>query len=167
MADIFDVIADPTRRDLLHILLERYEEASDENGGDISVSELVAKLTLSQPTVSKHLKVLRDFHLVSVREQGQHRFYRLDIAPLEIVKEWLTPFLGDAEIAPEEVPEIIEAPIDMTIPVEAESTLSAGVAAFASAIGSVLAGIQHATRVAQGAARSAVAVVIPSPAQRS
>jgi ArsR family transcriptional regulator len=103
MADIFSVIADPTRRHVLSLLLERYV-ASDKVGlpgepdfaplGEISVSELVAQLELSQPTVSKHLRVLRDAGLVSVREVGQHRFYALDASPLEDVEDWLIPFLS-------------------------------------------------------------------------
>ena len=93
MADIFDVIADRTRRDLLQVLLERYVSAESANG-EISVGEMVERLGLSQPTVSKHLKVLRDHGLVTVREDGQHRFYRLDAAPLEEVEDWLIPFLS-------------------------------------------------------------------------
>ena len=50
MADIFDVIADPTRRDLLQVLLERYV-AADSETGEISVGDLVERLGLSQPTV--------------------------------------------------------------------------------------------------------------------
>lgn len=91
MADIFDVIADGTRRELLQVLLERYVSAGN---GEISVGEMVERLGLSQPTVSKHLKVLRDHGLVSVREDGQHRFYRLDSGPLEEVEDWLIPFLS-------------------------------------------------------------------------
>jgi ArsR family transcriptional regulator len=93
MADIFGVIADATRRELLHVLLERYT-ATENPGGDISVGELVETLGLSQPTVSKHLKVLRDAGLVAVREVGQHRYYRLESTPLETVEDWLLPFLG-------------------------------------------------------------------------
>ncbi|MCU1475670.1 MAG: metalloregulator ArsR/SmtB family transcription factor [Subtercola sp.] len=62
--------------------------------GEVSVSELVALLELSQPTVSKHLKVLRDAGLVSVREVGQHRYYALESSPLEEVEDWLIPFLS-------------------------------------------------------------------------
>lgn len=93
MADIFDVISDATRRDLLQALLERYVSAESETG-EISVGDLVEHLGLSQPTVSKHLKVLRDHGLVTVREDGQHRFYRLDATPLEIVEDWLIPYLS-------------------------------------------------------------------------
>ncbi len=93
MADIFDVISDPTRRDILQALLERYVAAESETG-EISVGDLVEHLGLSQPTVSKHLKVLRDHGLVVVREDGQHRYYRLDATPLEVVEDWLIPYLS-------------------------------------------------------------------------
>ena len=91
MADIFDVIADGTRRDILRLLLDR--ASAGERG--TSVSHIVHELGASQPTVSKHLKVLRDAHLVSVREEGQHRYYSLSSAPLDEVDDWLVPFLGD------------------------------------------------------------------------
>ena len=95
MADIFDVIADATRRDLLQVFLERYLASdSDGGGGEISVGEIVDRLGLSQPTVSKHLKVLRDHGLVSVRDEGQHRYYSLDSNPLEELEDWLIPFLS-------------------------------------------------------------------------
>ena len=93
MADIFDVVADATRRDLLTVLLERYV-ASDSDNGELSVGEIVEKLGLSQPTVSKHLKVLRDHGLAVVREEGQHRYYSLDSTPLEELEDWLIPFLS-------------------------------------------------------------------------
>lgn len=91
MADIFDVIADGTRRDILRLLLDR--ATAGERG--TSVSQIVSELGASQPTVSKHLKVLREAHLVSVREEGQHRYYSLSAAPLDEVDDWLVPFLGD------------------------------------------------------------------------
>ncbi|MFC6356637.1 ArsR/SmtB family transcription factor [Luethyella okanaganae] len=93
MADIFDVVADSTRRDILGILLEKYNTDGDYEG-EISVSEIVAQLGLSQPTVSKHLKVLREAGLVGVREEGQHRYYHLDYGPLEEIEDWLIPFLS-------------------------------------------------------------------------
>jgi DNA-binding transcriptional ArsR family regulator len=91
MADIFDVIADGTRRDILRLLLDR--ASAGERG--TSVSHIVHELGASQPTVSKHLKVLRDAHLVSVREEGQHRYYSLSAAPLDEIDDWLVPFLED------------------------------------------------------------------------
>ncbi len=93
MADIFDVIADVTRRDLLQALLDR-RVSSDSATRDMSVGEMVTQLGLTQPTVSKHLKVLRDNSFVRVREMGQHRYYSLDAAPLEYVEDWLIPFLS-------------------------------------------------------------------------
>lgn len=100
MADIFDVIADATRRDILQILLDRYESDSTASHGGTSVTEIVTALGLSQPTVSKHLKVLREAGLVAVREEGQHRYYRLESSPLETVEDWLIPFLSvDFDVA--------------------------------------------------------------------
>lgn len=114
MADIFDVVADPTRRDLMAILLERSLEGIDApHGGESSVGGLVQQLGLSQPTVSKHLKVLRDAGLVTVRDQGQHRFYKLDPAPLEAVEDWLRPFVPEPTAA--EAPAATEAPVLPTV----------------------------------------------------
>jgi DNA-binding transcriptional ArsR family regulator len=92
MADIFDVISDATRRDILALLLTRAASATPE----LSVSDLVAQTQLTQPTVSKQLKVLRDAGLVSVREDGQHRYYRLDTAPLASLGIWLQGFVPQA-----------------------------------------------------------------------
>ena len=92
MADIFDVISDATRRDILALLLKRAASATPE----MSVSDLVAQTQLTQPTVSKQLKVLRDAGLVSVREDGQHRYYRLDTTPLAALGDWLQGFVAKA-----------------------------------------------------------------------
>jgi DNA-binding transcriptional ArsR family regulator len=126
MADIFGVVADSTRREILRILLERYNQ-SGAVGGELSVSDIVVQLGLSQPTVSKHLKVLREAGLVGVREAGQHRYYHLDYAPLEEIEDWLIPFLSvDFDAATEEETE------------EAEG-LKEEQRAFATAIGKVFA----------------------------
>jgi DNA-binding transcriptional ArsR family regulator len=105
MADIFDVIADGTRRDILRLLLDR--STAGERG--TSVSHIVHELGASQPTVSKHLKVLREARLVSVREEGQHRYYSLSAGPLDEVDDWLVPFLdggaGDEIAAPPSLPD--------------------------------------------------------------
>jgi DNA-binding transcriptional ArsR family regulator len=93
MADIFDVIADGTRRDILQLLLDR--SSAGERG--TSVTYIVQQLGVSQPTVSKHLKVLRESQLVSVREEGQHRYYSLSSAPLDEIDDWLVPFLDEAD----------------------------------------------------------------------
>jgi DNA-binding transcriptional ArsR family regulator len=82
MDDIFNVLAEPIRREIL----VRLRNAAP---GDLSVGDLVTAVGLSQPTVSKHLKVLRDAGLVAVREDGQHRFYRLNPDPLASVEGWV------------------------------------------------------------------------------
>jgi DNA-binding transcriptional ArsR family regulator len=94
MADIFDVISDPTRRQLMGVLLQRVASTPS---GEISVGDMVDHLGLSQPTVSKHLKVLRDHGLVTVREDGQHRYYHLDAGPLGQLEDWLAPFIAADE----------------------------------------------------------------------
>lgn len=86
MADIFDVLADGTRRDILRRLLD----------GEATVGDLVEKLGSTQPTVSKHLAQLRDAELVTVREEGRKRVYALRSAPLGQVDAWLSPFLEGA-----------------------------------------------------------------------
>jgi ArsR family transcriptional regulator len=80
--DVFAVIAEGTRREILGSLRE----------GDKSVGELVEELEVSQPTVSKHLKVLREAGLVSMRAQGQKRFYALQTDPLQDVADWVGGF---------------------------------------------------------------------------
>ncbi|MET4147077.1 metalloregulator ArsR/SmtB family transcription factor [Arthrobacter sp. UYCo732] len=80
--DVFAVIAEATRRDILVSL----------RAGDKAVGELVEELSASQPTISKHLKVLREAQLVSMRAQGQKRYYALNPKPLEGVISWLETF---------------------------------------------------------------------------
>ncbi|BCW64368.1 metalloregulator ArsR/SmtB family transcription factor [Arthrobacter sp. StoSoilB22] len=96
--DVFAVIAEATRRDILVSL----------RSGDKAVGELVEELAASQPTISKHLKVLREADLVSMRAQGQKRFYALNPKPLAGVASWLETFdvgtPAPAVVAPSEVP---------------------------------------------------------------
>jgi len=95
MADIFEVIADPTRRKILEALL-----AAQVAGSELQVNDLVKQTKLGQPAVSKHLKILRDAKLVAAREDGQKRFYSVTPEPLEDVEDWLINFLSlgfDAE----------------------------------------------------------------------
>ena len=82
MATAFEVLAEPRRREILDLL----------RGGECPVGELVTRLTLSQPAVSKHLKVLRDAGLVEVRQDAQRRWYRLRPEPLAEIDAWLTPY---------------------------------------------------------------------------
>jgi DNA-binding transcriptional ArsR family regulator len=78
----FEVLAEPARRRILDLL----------HPGERSVGELVDRLGLSQPGVSKHLKVLRQAGLVSVRRDAQRRWYRLRAEPLVEIDEWLAPY---------------------------------------------------------------------------
>ncbi|WP_461172468.1 metalloregulator ArsR/SmtB family transcription factor [Arthrobacter sp. Z1-9] len=88
--DVFAVIAESTRRDILTSL----------RSGDKAVGELVEELAASQPTISKHLKVLREAQLVSMRAQGQKRYYALNRKPLEGIASWLETFdVGSAASA--------------------------------------------------------------------
>ena len=80
--DVFAVIAEATRREILVSL----------RSGDKAVGELVEELAASQPTISKHLKVLREADLVSMRAQGQKRYYTLNPKPLAGVASWLETF---------------------------------------------------------------------------
>lgn len=77
--DVFAVIADPTRRQILRVLAS----------GETPVGSLVDELGVSQPTVSKHLKVLRNAGLVTTRAQGQKRLYSLTPDPLSKVTLWI------------------------------------------------------------------------------
>ncbi|MFJ6199322.1 ArsR/SmtB family transcription factor [Micromonospora sp. NPDC092111] len=80
--DAFTVLADPTRRQILDTL--RHAERS--------VSELVDALGVSQPAVSKHLRVLREAGFVACRPAAQHRIYRLDVRAFRAVDGWLEPY---------------------------------------------------------------------------
>ena len=79
---LFEVIAEPSRRRILSLLRER----------ERSAGELVTRLQLAQPSVSKHLKVLRDAKLVTVRGEGPRRIYRLRPEPLAALEAWLAPY---------------------------------------------------------------------------
>jgi DNA-binding transcriptional ArsR family regulator len=93
MADIFDVIADPTRRDILQVLLER-ESAAQIPDREVSATELAEVLGIARPTVVRHLGILREAGLAAVREEGQQRFFFLIAGPLEQLEDWLVPFLS-------------------------------------------------------------------------
>lgn len=78
----FAVLADPTRRKILDLLRD----------GERPVGDLVDVLHLSQPAVSKHLRVLRNAGLVDVRAEAQRRLYRLRPEPLVEIDDWLAPY---------------------------------------------------------------------------
>jgi DNA-binding transcriptional ArsR family regulator len=82
MASAFEVLAEPNRRQILDLL----------RGRERSVGELVDYLGLSQPGVSKHLRMLREAGLVRVRHDAQRRWYGLCPDPLVEVDAWLAPY---------------------------------------------------------------------------
>lgn len=82
MTTAFDVLAEPNRRRILDLLQER----------ERPVGELVASLPVSQPAVSKHLRVLRDAGLVEARGDAQRRLYRVRPEPLRELDAWLAPY---------------------------------------------------------------------------
>jgi len=79
---MFEVLVEPHRRRILDLL----------RGGEQTVGDLVSELGLSQPGVSKHLRVLRQAGLVEVQADGQRRRYRLRTEPLREIDEWLAPY---------------------------------------------------------------------------
>jgi DNA-binding transcriptional ArsR family regulator len=80
--DAFAVLAEPARRKLLDELRR----------GERSVNDLVTRLRLSQPSVSKHLKVLREAGFVASRVAAQQRIYRLELARMKAIDAWLKPY---------------------------------------------------------------------------
>ena len=82
MTTAFEVLAEPSRRRILELLL-----ASERPVGD-----LVDAMAISQPAVSKHLRVLRQAGLVEARTDAQRRIYRVRAEPLRAVDEWLAPY---------------------------------------------------------------------------
>jgi DNA-binding transcriptional ArsR family regulator len=82
MAVAFEVLAEPNRRRILDLVRE----------GERPVGDLVDELDLSQPAVSKHLKVLREAGLVEVRSDAQRRLYRVNPGPLRDLDAWLEPY---------------------------------------------------------------------------
>ena len=90
-SDAFHAIADPTRRAIL--------EALAPEGVRRTAGELGERFSLRQPTVSQHLKVLREAGLVTARDEGRCRIYELRLAPLEPVKAWMEGVMGFDDVA--------------------------------------------------------------------
>jgi DNA-binding transcriptional ArsR family regulator len=82
MGSTFTIIAEPSRRAILSLLAS----------AELSVGDLEAQLRMSQPSVSKHLRVLREAGLVAARTDAQRRVYRLRPEPLLELDAWLRPF---------------------------------------------------------------------------
>ena len=82
MESVFEIIAEPNRRAILSLLVSSQQ----------SVGEIERQLGMPQPTVSKHLRVLRDAGFVESTMAAQHRLYRLKPEPLQEIDDWLAPF---------------------------------------------------------------------------
>jgi DNA-binding transcriptional ArsR family regulator len=81
-SDVFNAIADAHRREVLDALI----------AGEKAVGEIVNDLSMSQPQVSKHLRVLSEVGLVTCRAEGRRRLYRLEPARLQPLREWLATY---------------------------------------------------------------------------
>ncbi len=81
-ADAFNAVAESRRRQILDVLA----------GGERQVNDLVALLGVTQPQVSKHLRILREVGLVDVRDEGRRRLYRLNGQPLKPIHDWVRNF---------------------------------------------------------------------------
>jgi DNA-binding transcriptional ArsR family regulator len=82
--DAFNAVAEPRRRAIIDVLA----------GGERPVNDLVARLGLAQPQVSKHLRVLREVGLVDVRDEGRQRLYRLNGRGLKPIHDWVSAYEG-------------------------------------------------------------------------
>lgn len=81
-SDAFNAVAEPRRRQILDVIA----------AGELSVTDLVGQLGLAQPLVSKHLRVLRETGLVSARDDGRQRLYRLNGPALKPIYDWVRDF---------------------------------------------------------------------------
>ena len=80
--DVFNAVAEPQRRQIIDLLAQ----------GERSVNEIAEALGLKQPQTSKHLRVLKEVGLVSVRGSGKQRLYKLNSEELKPIYDWVTPF---------------------------------------------------------------------------
>lgn len=80
---VFTALANPTRRELLRLLRDE---------GQQPVQQLASHFDMQRPSISEHLKVLRDVGLVSEQKQGRQRYYHLEVEPLQEVQAWLVPY---------------------------------------------------------------------------
>ena len=80
--EVFGALANPTRRDILDALL-----AGEQTAGD-----LAAQFDMARPSVSEHLRALREAGLIIERQDGRRRFYRVTAEPMAELIDWLTPY---------------------------------------------------------------------------
>ena len=81
-SDVFNAVAEPRRREILTLLVVK----------ELPVGDIVALLKVDQPSVSKHLRVLRDVGLVHVRRNGRHKLYRTNAQAIQPLHEWAKTF---------------------------------------------------------------------------
>jgi DNA-binding transcriptional ArsR family regulator len=81
-SDVFNAVAEPRRREILSLLVVK----------ELPVGDIVTIIQLDQPSVSKHLRVLRDVGLVHVRRNGRHKFYRTNAQGIRPLYEWAETF---------------------------------------------------------------------------
>jgi DNA-binding transcriptional ArsR family regulator len=126
-SDAFNAVSEPRRRQLLDAL----------GAGERSVTELMTLVGLPQPLASKHLRVLRAVGLVTVRDDGRQRLYRVNAAALKPIHDWLRPYEEmwsarfarmDAVLAELELAELELAELELAEPGD-EDPASPGVAA--------------------------------------
>lgn len=79
---VFAALANPTRRDILDLLL----------AGEHTVQAIAERFDMARPSVSEHLRVLRDCGLVGEEKRGRYRYYRVEPQPLHELQSWLEPF---------------------------------------------------------------------------
>ncbi len=80
--DVFAALANPARREVLRLLLD----------GPMAAGDIAERFDMRRPSLSEHLRVLREAGLVTEQRQGRNRVYTLDAEPLEEVATWLTPY---------------------------------------------------------------------------
>jgi DNA-binding transcriptional ArsR family regulator len=80
--DVFQAIADPTRREIINLL----------SGQQLNLNALADKFDISRPAVSKHIKILTQCGLVTIKQQGRERYCRADLKKLEQVAEWTSRY---------------------------------------------------------------------------
>jgi DNA-binding transcriptional ArsR family regulator len=97
-ADAFNAVAEPRRRQILDVLAR----------GERPVNELVARLGVAQPLVSKHLRVLREVGLVDVRDEGRQRIYRLNGRSLKPIHDWVKTYERSWSERFEKLDEVLE-----------------------------------------------------------
>ena len=98
--DVFTVLADPTRRHIIELL----------HGGEKSVNDLVRRVDIEQPGVSRHLRILNDAGLVRVRPDGQRRLYSLRPEPLREAEAWMRRYAHEQAARLKRLAELVDDP---------------------------------------------------------